>query len=227
MDAITLAVERRTETGKNEARRVRRAGKVPGIVYGAGKPSVPVVVDRKALIDAFRGGARENAIYLLKMAGTDQTRHAMIKLLQRDPVSLEMLHVDFIRVLMDTRVRVRVPLELTGTAYGVKSEDGILDFVTREVEIECLPGDIPSAIQVDVSELHMNQSLRVSEIARSEAYRVVEDAERVVAHVGHPRREEEVAPAEGAVAAAPEAPAEPEVIKKGKVATEEDAEKEE
>jgi large subunit ribosomal protein L25 len=226
METITLPVERRTVTGKNEARRIRRAGKVPGIVYGAGKPNVPVIVDRKALLDAFRGGAGENAIYLLKMAGTDQTRHAMIKLLQRDPVSRDMLHVDFVRVMMDTRVRVRVVLELTGTAYGVKSEDGILDFVTREVEIECLPGDIPSSIKVDVSELHMGQSLRVSEIAASGTYRVVEDPERVIAHVTHPRREEEVAPAEAAVAA-PEAPTEPEVIKKGKVLIEEEAEKEE
>jgi large subunit ribosomal protein L25 len=219
MDTIELNVERRQSVGKNEARRARAAGKVPAVVYGAKKETVPIFVEVKSLSDAFRKGAGENAIYLLKLAGTEQARHAMIKDLVRDPVSRKLLHVDFLRVLMDVKVRVSVPLDLQGVPKGVKQDGGILDFVTREIEIECLPGEIPAHLAVDVSEIGMGESLRVGQITAAAGIRILEDAEKVVAHVAHPQKEEEVAaPVAGAEAAAP---AEPEVIKKGKVEVEE------
>src|SRR5688500_18948776 len=148
MKTIELTVERRSTRGKNEARRTRIARKIPAVVYGAGKETVTITIDARALSDAFRGGAGENAIFLLKLQGSDQSRHAMIRDLQRDPVSRRPVHLDFVRVLMDTKIRVRVPVEVVGVAKGVKTEGGILDFVTREIEIECLPGNIPEHLPV-------------------------------------------------------------------------------
>ena len=217
MANIELQVERRRDVGKNVARRARAAGKVPAVVYGAKKETVPIYIENRSLTTAFREGAGDNAIYLLKMAGTDQTRHAMIREIDRDPVSREILHVDFLRVLMDVKVRVPVSIELSGTPKGVKQEGGILDFVTREIEIECLPNDIPAHLTVDVSDVGMGETFRVSQIPVPEGIRILADADRVIAHVAHPAKEEEVVAAP--VEAAP-AVAEPEVIKKGKAETE-------
>lgn len=217
MANIELQVERRQDVGKNLARRARAAGKVPAVVYGARKETVPIYIESRSLTTAFRQGAGDNAIYLLKMAGTDQTRHAMIREIDRDPVSREILHVDFLRVLMDVKVRVPVAIEISGTPKGVKQEGGILDFVTREIEIECLPSDIPAHLTVDVSEVGMGELFRVSQISAPEGIRILADADRVIAHVAHPAKEEEVAAAP--VEAAPAA-AEPEVIKKGKAEAE-------
>jgi large subunit ribosomal protein L25 len=190
-------------------------------VYGAGKPNVPISVDRKALADLFREGAGENAIFLLKLAGSDQSRHAMIRELQRDPVSRKPLHIDFVRVLMDVKVTVKVPIEVVSVARGVKTDGGILDVVTREIEIECLPANIPAHIAVDVAELGIGDAIRVSDLPPIEGVRIVDNPEKVVVHVAHPTREEEpvVAAVEGAVAE----PAEPEVLKKGKAVAEEEA----
>jgi len=216
MANIELQVERRQESGKNVARRARAAGKVPAVVYGAKKETVPIYIEARQLTTAFRQGAGDNAIYLLKMAGTEQTRHAMIKEIDRDPVSRALLHVDFLRVLMDVKVRVSVAVELTGTPKGVKQEGGILDFVSREIEIECLPSDIPASLPVDVSDVGMGESFRVGQIPAREGIRILDDADKVIAHVAHPAKEEEVVAA--VVEAAPAA-AEPEVIKKGKAET--------
>jgi large subunit ribosomal protein L25 len=221
MKTIELNVERRSTVGKNEARRSRAAGRVPAIVYGAGKPTVPVSLDRKALSDAFRHGAGENAIFLLKLAGSDQSRHAMIREFQRDPVSRKPLHIDFVRVLLDAKIRVKVPIEVVGVAQGVKTEGGILDFVTREVEIECLPNNIPEHLPIDVSGLAIGDALRISQIPTIEGVTVVDDPEKVLVHVTHPtfEKEPEVAAAEAAAEIT-----EPEVLKKGKVVTEEEPE---
>src|SRR6516164_1700447 len=159
MKTIELNVEKRSTIGKNEARRDRVAGRIPAVVYGAGKPNVSISVDRKALSDVFREGAGENAIFLLKLAGSDQSRHAMIKEMQRDPASRKPLHIDFVRVMMDTKIRVKVSLEAVGVPKGVKTEGGILDFVTREVMIECLPGNIPAHVPIDVGELSIGDAL--------------------------------------------------------------------
>lgn len=222
MKTIELTVERRETRGKNSARRTRAEGNVPAVVYGAGKDTVPITVNLRALSDAFRGGAGENAIFLLKLQGSDQTRHAMIRDLQRDPLSRRLMHLDFVRVMMDTKIRVRVPVEVAGIAKGVKTEGGILDFVTREIEIECLPGNIPEHLSIDVAELGIGDALRVSDVKAPEGVEVVDDVEKVVVHVAHPTHEE-VAAAPEAVEAAAE-PAEPEVLRKGKAVTEEEGE---
>jgi large subunit ribosomal protein L25 len=220
MKTIELHVEKRSTLGKNEARRSRAKGKIPAILYGAKKPTVPISVDRRALSDAFRGGAGDNAIFLLKLAGTDQARHAMIKDLQQDPLSRKALHIDFVRIEMTSKIRVKIAVEIVGIAAGVKTEGGILDFVTREVEVECLPGDIPDRLPVDVTALSIGDALRISSLAAPKGVTVVDDPEKVIVHVTHPTAEKE--PAAVAEEAAPEI-TEPEVLKKGKAATEEEA----
>jgi len=219
MKTIELDVEKRSTTGKGEARRTRGGGRIPGVVYGAGKLNVPISVDRKALSDVFREGARENAIFLLKLAGSDQSRHAMIKEMQRDPVSRKPLHIDFVRVLMDVKITLKVPVEIVGIARGVKTDAGILDVVTREIEIECLPSNIPAHLPVDVSDLGIGDAIRVSELPPIEGVTIVDNPEKVVVHVAHPTREEEPVVAVEGVAE----PTEPEVLKKGKVVSEEEA----
>ena len=225
MKTIELAVERRDSRGKNNARRTRAEGKIPAVVYGAGKETVPINVSTRALADAFRGGAGENAIFLLKLQGSDQTRHAMIKDFQRDPLSRRPVHLDFVRVLMDTKIRVHVPVEIVGIARGVKTDGGILDFVTREIEIECLPGNIPEHLPLDVTELAIGDALRISDLTAPEGVEVVDDLEKVIVHVAHPAAEEVAAPVEAEAAAGE--PAEPEVLRKGKVVTEEEGEEKE
>jgi large subunit ribosomal protein L25 len=222
MKTIELAVERRDTRGKNAARRTRSAGKIPAVVYGAGRDTVPITVSLRDLSDAFRGGAGENAIFLLKLQGSDQTRHAMIRDMQKDPLSRRLVHLDFVRVLMDTKIRVQVPVEVVGIAKGVKTDGGILDFVSREIEIECLPGNIPEHLPVDVTELSIGDALRVSDVPAPEGVEIVDDAEKVVLHIAHPTHEE-VAAAPEAVEAAAE-PVEPEVLRKGKAVTEEEGE---
>ena len=193
MKTIELPVEKRSTIGKNEARRSRAGGRIPAVVYGAGKPNVPISVDRKALSDIFREGAGENAIFLLKLAGSDQSRHAMIREMQRDPVSRKPLHIDFVRVLMDVKITVKVPIEIVGVARGVKTDQGILDVVTREIEIECLPTNIPAHLAVDVTELGIGDAIRISELPAIEGVQIVDNPEKVVVHVTHPTREEEPA----------------------------------
>ncbi len=221
MRTIELDVEKRSTKGKNETRRVRAAGKIPAVVYGGGKPTVPITLSHKALSDAFRGGTMENAIFLLRLSGSDQSRHAIIKDFQRDPASRKPLHIDFLRVKMDAKIRVKVSVEVVGTAKGVKTEGGILDFVTRDVEIECLPGKIPAHLPIDVTELAIGDALRIAQIPAMEGITVVDDPEKVLVHVTHPTQEKE--PPAAAAEAVPEI-TEPEVLKKGKVATEEEGE---
>ena len=216
MKTIELHVEKRSTIGKNEARRDRAKGRIPAVLYGAKKPTVPISVDRKALTDAFRGGGGENAIFLLKLAGTEQARHVMIKQLQQDPVSRKPLHIDFVRIEMTSKIRVKVSVEIVGVAVGVKTEGGILDIVTREVEVECLPGNIPKHMPVDVTALAIGDAIRIAQLVAPEGVEVVDDPEKVVVHVTHPTAEKEP---EVAAEAAPEI-TEPEVLKKGKAATE-------
>ena len=219
MKTIELHVEKRSSLGKNEARRTRATGKIPAIVYGAGKATVPITVDRKALSDAVRNGAGENAIFLLKLGGSDQSRHAMIKELQKDPLTRKALHIDFVRVMMDAKIRVKVSIEVVGIARGVKTDGGILDMVTREVEVESLPANIPAHLPVDVSELGIGDAIRIKDLKAPEGVEIVDDDEKVLVHVAHPTQEKEVAAvAEGAAELT-----EPEVLKKGKVVTDEEA----
>lgn len=217
MAELNLEVTRREGTGKGVARRLRVDGKVPAVVYGAHREAVPIVVDRKAIADLIQKSQHGiRSIFLLKMAGTDQQRHAMIKDIQINPISRKLTHIDFVRVLMDEKVRVSIPVHVTGTAIGVK-EGGVLDFQVRELHVECLPGQIPDAIDIDVTPLGAHEYFRIADLKLPEGVKVLDDPERVVVGVTQLRPEVEEVP----VAEAVVAPAEPEVIKKGKTEEEE------
>ncbi len=212
MAEVTLEVERREATGKEIAKKLRRDGRVPAVVYGGHRDPVAITVDRKSvseLIQKSEHGIR--SVFLLKMAGTDQQRHAMIKDVTINPISRKMMHIDFIRVVMDELVRVTVPVHVNGTAIGVK-EGGLLDFQVRELHVECLPNAIPDSVEVDVSPLGAHDYFRVKDLQLPEGVKVLDDPERVVVGVTIARAEvSDTATAEAAVATA-----EPEVIKKGK-----------
>jgi large subunit ribosomal protein L25 len=219
MAEVSLEVARREQGGKNVARRVRAAGKVPAVVYGGHRDPVAIEVDRKSiseLIQKSEHGVR--SIFLLKMSGSDQQRHAMIKDIQIDPISRKMTHIDFVRVLMDEVVRTTVPVRISGTAIGVK-EGGILDWQVRDLHVECLPNAIPDAIEVDVTSLGSHDYLHVRDLKVPEGVKVLDDMERIVVGVTHMKAEVVETPVVEAAAVA--APAEPEVIKKGKVEAEE------
>lgn len=203
-ETMNIEVHPREETGKNANRRSRARGKIPAVVYGGGKESVSIEVDRKTLVDTMKGHGGENPIFLLKLG--DKERHAMIRNMQIDPLSRQVIHIDFQRVLMDQKVRVAVPVELVGTAVGVKVDGGLLDFVTREVHVECLPGDIPKHLEADVTNLHIGQHFEARELKIPEGVVLLDDLEKVIVSVGHGKLEAEPA----------EATAEPEVIKKTK-----------
>lgn len=216
MAELTLEVSRREGIGKEKAKKLRREGLIPAIVYGGHKEPTAITVDRKAiseLISKSDKGVR--SIFLLKLAGSDIQRHTMIKDIQIDPLNRRMTHIDFVRVTMDEKVRVAIPVHTTGTAIGVKTGGGILDFQVRDLHIECLPGQIPDQILVDVSSLDLHQFIRISDLKLGEGVKILDDLERVIVSVTLPRAEV-VAETEAAAE-----PAEPEVIKKGK--TEEEA----
>ncbi|MEE8522842.1 MAG: 50S ribosomal protein L25 [Thermoanaerobaculia bacterium] len=185
MQEQTIEVSPREETGKNANRRLRASGQVPAVVYGGGKEakgSVPIRVDRRKIEDLLKI-AGENAVFLLELAGTDQSRHTMIKELQIDTLTGEMIHIDFQRVLLDQVVRVSVPIEIIGEASGVRNEGGLLDFVTREIEIESLPASIPTHIELDVTELNIGQHVEAGELELPEGVKLLADEERVVVSV--------------------------------------------
>jgi large subunit ribosomal protein L25 len=197
--------------GKNEARRLRRGGRVPAVVYGARKDSVAVSLDPKQVARILHSESGHNTIFDLQV-GSERTK-AMIVDWQLEPVKGWLLHVDLKRIAMDERIKVKVPIQLKGEAAGVKTQGGVLEQLLREVEIECLPGDIPGHIEVDVTELVFGKVVRVTDLPRSEKVKFLTDANYPVAHVISIKEEEVAAPAEAGVEAAP---AEPEVIKKGK-----------
>jgi large subunit ribosomal protein L25 len=218
-DNVVIEVEKRLETGKNAANRLRAADKIPAVLYGGGKgmETWSLQVPRKALVLLLRKGLHGNAIFQLKLAGTDQLRHVMIRDLSIHPVSRFVQHVDFVRILLDRKLRVKVPVEMTGIADGVKNEGGLLNVVTHELLVETLPADIPASITIDVSHLKMHENIRVQDLKLGDKVRVLEPGDRLIVHVAMPKHEEvavaaTAAPVEGAAAAS----AEPEVIKKGK-----------
>jgi len=203
MNEVVIEVQPRSAVGSAASRRLRRADLVPAVLYSGDRDSVAIQVPRKVLLDLFKQGGHENRIFMLALAGTDQRRHAMIRELTLDPLTNQVTHVDFQRILMDRKIRVRVHLELEGTPVGVKTDGGILDFVTRELEIECLPGNIPHEIKVDVSGLHINEHLEARQVTLPDGVTLLGDADRVIASVSHARIEE----APVAAAPAAEAPA--------------------
>ena len=209
MAEVTLEVTRREQTGKEVAKKLRRDGKIPAVVYGGHKEPVAITVDRKSvseLVTKSEHGVR--SVFLLKMAGSDQQRHAMIKEITIDPISRKMKHIDFVRVVMDELIKVTVPVHINGTAIGVK-EGGLLDWQVRELHIETLPTSIPDTIEVDVTALGSHDYLRVKDIKLPEGARLLDDPERVVVGVTHAKAEVVEPTADVAIA-------EPEVVKKGK-----------
>ncbi|HEV7764381.1 MAG TPA: 50S ribosomal protein L25 [Thermoanaerobaculia bacterium] len=210
MAEVTLEVTRREQTGKEFAKKLRADGKVPAVVYGGHREPVAITVDRKSvseLISKSEHGIR--SVFLLKMAGSDQQRHAMIKDLTINPISRKMTHIDFVRVVMDEVVRVTIPVHIIGMAIGVK-EGGLLDFQVRDLHVETLPNQIPDSIDVDVTSLAHHEYIRVKDLKLPEGVKVLDDPERVVVGVTHAKVEAADAAADAA------AVAEPEVIKKGK-----------
>jgi large subunit ribosomal protein L25 len=220
MDA-TLQAEKRDGRGKNEARRLRAGGRIPAVVYGAEKgKAVEIAVDPKALMRILHSESGVNTLIGLQLDSGD-TR-VLVKEYQLDPIEHKLLHADFYQVAMDKTITVTIPIVLKGEARGVKQQGGIVDFVSREIEVEVLPGDIPENITLDVSELLLHEGIRVRDLQTEGAkWTSLTDPDTLIVHVVALKVEEEPAPAE-AVAAAVAAPAEPEVIKKGKAEKEEE-----
>jgi large subunit ribosomal protein L25 len=207
VDAV-VATPRTGTFNKNHARRVRVQGLIPAVVYGAGLEAVAVTVDPKVVTAILHSSSGHNAIFDLKIEGA-ATAKAMIVDWQNEPIKGKLLHADFKRIAMNKTMRVSVPVILVGVPVGVKVDGGVLDHVLREVEIECLPDDIPTSLDVDVSELAMNAAIHISDLPHSGSLKFLGDENATVAHVTSIREEVEE------VAAIPAA-AEPEVAKKGK-----------
>ena len=218
MEKMVVEAERRVSFGKGANRKLRAKGMIPAVVYGQKKDSIPVAIDPKVLIRILRSHAGANTIFDLQVKGSDGTDNVMVKDYQLEPVEHELLHADLIRVAMDHALTLSVQIELSGTPVGVKLEGGLLDFVSRAIEVSCLPADIPEKIKVDVSGLVIGHLVRAGELELPERVTLVSDPGLVIAHVEPPKVEEE--PAAEAVAEEGQ-PAEPEVIKKGKTEVDE------
>jgi large subunit ribosomal protein L25 len=221
----TLKIEKRESRGKNEARRLRASGRIPAVLYGAEKgKAVEIAVDPKALLRILHSESGVNTLIGLEgLADSGRDTRVLVKEYQLDPIDHKLLHADFYQVAMDKTLTVTVPIVLKGEAKGVKQQGGIVDFVNREIEIEVLPGDIPENITVDVSELMLNQGIRVRDLETTGAkWKAISDADMMIVHVVALKVEEEAPAADAVAAAATAAPAEPEVIKKGKTEKEEE-----
>ena len=218
----TLEAVKRDGRGKNEARRLRAAGRMPGVVYGTRKDGslpqgIAVSVDPKQVARILHSDSGVNSLINLRFDG-GETR-VMVKEYQVDPVTHQLLHADFYQLAMDKAITVMVPIAIRGEARGVKTQGGLLDFVTREIEVECLPTDIPEHIDVDVTEMLLNQSIRLRDLPVSPKWKAVSEPDTMIVHIVMPKAEEsaQAAATEGAAPGA----AEPEVIKKGKEEKEE------
>ena len=218
MPDIVVTATNRAETGKNVNRRLRVQGLIPGVLYGAAKKPVPVSVSPKEIGSILRSKTGENTLFDLDLDGSRRT--VILKEFQLEPLKGHLLHADFYEVALDKALQVNVHVELVGTPVGVKVQGGIVDWVTRELEVECLPADIPEKITVDISNLEIGKHVRVAEIKAPDKVTILTEPDVVIAHVVAPRAEEEVAPAAEAAPAAEGAVAEPEVIKKGKAVAE-------
>ena len=213
----TLEAVKRDGRGKNEARRLRVSGRIPAVVYGAKKPGLapvgtPVAVDPKALLRILHSDSGANTLISLKFDGGDS--RVMVREYQLDPVTSHLLHADFYQLAMDRAITVTVPVQLTGESKGVKLQGGVVDFISREIQVECLPTDIPEHVLVDLTELTLGQAVRVRDLPAHPKWKAVSEPDTMIVHVVMPKIEEpEPVAASEATAATP---AEPEVIKKGK-----------
>ena len=214
MKQFNVTAEPRTEFGKNAARKLRRAGKVPGVLYGHKEETLALSLNPKELLVILHSATGHNSIFSLDIQDGPSTS-VMVKDWQYDPLQGNLLHADLLRIAMDETLQVNVPITTTGEAKGVKEQGGIFEFVLREVQVECLPAEIPENITIDISKLEIGSNLRVSDLPLDKI-KILSDPNLVIAHVIAPK--EEKAPE---VIAEQPAAAEPEVIKKGKVAAEE------
>jgi large subunit ribosomal protein L25 len=212
----TLHVEKRDGRGKNEARRLRASGRIPAVVYGTEKnKATEIAVDPKVLLRILHSDSGVNT--LIGLEGADlKGGKVLVKEYQLDPIDHKLLHADFYAIAMDKLLTVTVPVLIKGEPKGVKQQGGIVDFVSREIEVECLPADIPKNIDIDISELMLHQGIRVRDLPADGKWKAVSDADQMIVHVVAPKVEEVATPEATAAAAAPGAAVEPEVIKKGK-----------
>jgi large subunit ribosomal protein L25 len=226
MDA-TLEAIKRTTRGKNEARRLRMTGRIPAVVYGAPKQgdagnTVEVAVDPKPLMKILHSGSGVNTLITLKVDGEGDSR-VLVKEFLVDPITEKLLHADFFRVNMDRKITVTVQIVIKGEPRGVKLEGGVLDFVHREIEVETLPAEIPDVIEVDVTDLGLNDAIYVRDVMKDAKWTPVQGGDIMLVHVITPRAVAEPVAADVTAVAAPTAAAEPEVVKKGKTDKEDDA----
>ena len=206
---VMLEVEIREQLGKGPNRRLRAAGRLPANVYGLGLKSFAVSVEPRRVEDLLRSGSGRNTILTLSMKGADESRQVMIREIQRDPVHEGLRHVDFVRVDPKRKMQVRVPVNLVGSPEGVKNEGGLIDFIHREVLVDCLPSAIPEHLDGDISELHIGQQLTVKDLPLPEHVEMIDDPDMVLVVVAQPKVEEEPVEAEEEVIAeGDEAPAE-------------------
>ena len=211
---ITITAKLRLTRGKNEARRMRVQGLTPAVLYGAGQESVAVTVNPREVAKILHSGSGANTIFNLSVDGNSTP--VMIVDHQNDPVRDSLLHLDLKRIDLTKPIVVKIPIAITGEAQGVKLQGGLLEVIKREIEIECLPDEIPDQFTIDVGELMIGQNVRASAVSLPERMKLISSPEQVIAHVVAMRAEEEVAPAAEAVVAAAPVAGEPEVIKKGK-----------
>ena len=209
---ITVNAEVRNTRGKNEARRTRRAGQIPAVVYGAFQDPVSVAVNPREIIKIVRSNTGYNTIFTLAIAGGESTP-VMVVDQQVDPIKGHLLHADLKRIDLTKRIRITVPVHTAGEPTGVKVQGGLLEVITRSVEVECLPDEIPESFTVSVADLAIGQSRRASDVPVSGSMKLVSSPDTVIAHVVSLRAEETTT---AEVAAPAAAGTEPEVIKKGK-----------
>ena len=210
MSQEVLVVPKREKFGKAAIRDLKKSGMIPAVVYGLNEPPVAIAISPKSVARVLASEAGMNSVMFLQREGTDIQRHVIIKEVQRHPVTGRLRHVDFMRVDMSHKVKVKVPIRLTGTPVGVKTQGGVLDFTHREIEIECLPSLIPAHIDVDVTTMEVGQSIRFDDLTMKPNLTILGDAHQVICSIHGKAAEEEAAPGEEGTGA------EPEVVKKGK-----------
>ena len=217
MERVTVEAEPRNDSGKQALSALRRGGKVPAVLYGGKGKAVALQLHPRQLANVLGAGSKHHSLFQLQVQGGEETL-AMIGETQWEPLKGTLVHVDFKRVLMDQKIRVKVPINIQGEARGIKEQGGVFEVVSREVDVECLPGDLPEEFVVNVTELMLNQHVRVSDLQAmvGDQVKLLREPQAVICHVVAPKAEEEK-PAE---AVAAEGAAEPEVIKKGKAVEE-------
>ena len=218
----TLEAVKREGRGKNEANRLRASGKIPAVFYGPGRDGKPpeavaVAVDPKAVLRILHSDTGANTLINLKVDGSEA--RVMVREYQLDPISHNLLHADFYQLAMDKLLTVTVPVVLKGEPKGVKLQGGLLDFVTRDIEVECLPANIPEHIDIDVSGLELHQSIRVRDLPPNDKWKALSEGDTMLVHIVLPKAEE------SAAATAEAAVPEPEVAKKGKPEKDDDKDK--